>query len=207
MPDYKPRGWTYDVHPGVAMVQDWIATLKQKSGRSLDEWLALANTRPRDERARTEWLKREHGLGTNNAAWIAARSLGKGEEDEDPDKYLATASGWVESMFAGPKAALRPLYDLLLDAGRALGADVRVCPCSTIVPLYRKHVFAQLKPSTRTRIDLGLALRDTPVSGKLIDTGGFEKKDRITRRIAIEKPADFNAEAKRWLRKAYEMDA
>lgn len=126
--DYKPRRWTYDVHPGVAMVQDWIATLKQKSGRSLSEWLTLANTGPRDEAARSTWLKREHGLGTNNAAWIAARSLGKGAEDEDPEKYLATASGWVESMFAGPKAALRPLYDLLLDAGRALGAECARLP-------------------------------------------------------------------------------
>lgn len=189
------------------MVQNWIATLKEKSGRSLDEWLRMANTGPREEAARRDWLKREHGLGTNNATWIAARSLGKCEEDEDPDKYLAVAAGWVEKMFDGPKAALRPLYDILLEAGRSLGRDVRVCPCSTMVPLYRKHVFAQLKMSTRTRIDLGLALRDTSARGILIDTGGFAKKDRITHRIAIEAPADFNTEAHRWLQKAYEMDA
>ena len=29
----------YGVHPGVLMTQKWIAELKQKTGRSLDEWL------------------------------------------------------------------------------------------------------------------------------------------------------------------------
>ena len=31
----------YSVHPGIQMVQKWVATLKEKTGRSLDEWLAL----------------------------------------------------------------------------------------------------------------------------------------------------------------------
>ena len=36
---------SYDVHPGVAMVQKWIAELKDKTGRSLEEWIALAKKR------------------------------------------------------------------------------------------------------------------------------------------------------------------
>jgi hypothetical protein len=30
----------YSVHPGVAMVQKWVVELRQKTGRSLDEWIA-----------------------------------------------------------------------------------------------------------------------------------------------------------------------
>ena len=82
----------------------------------------------------------------------------------------------------------------------ALGRDVKVCPCKTMVPFYRRHVFAQIKPSTTTRIDLGLALEDTPVPERLIDTGGLAKKDRITHRIAISSPAEIDAEVKHWLR-------
>ena len=29
----------YSVHPGVAVTQKWIEDLKQKTGRSLDEWM------------------------------------------------------------------------------------------------------------------------------------------------------------------------
>jgi hypothetical protein len=77
------------------------------------------------------------------------------------------------------------------------------------VPSEKKcnHVFAQIKPTTRTRIDLGLALGDTPATGRLIDTGGFEKKDRITHRIPITSPAEIDDEVKRWLKTAYDRDA
>ena len=59
----------YTVHPGVAMVQKWITELPQKTGRSLEEWMALTrDSGPPTERERREWLKKEHGLGTNSAA-------------------------------------------------------------------------------------------------------------------------------------------
>ncbi len=109
-------------------------------------------------------------------------------------------------MYSGAKEALRPLFSDLMALGRSLGKDVKVCPCQTMVPLYRKHVFAQIKPTTRTRIDLGLALKDTKVPKRLIDTGGFEKKDRITHRIEITSPNDIDAEVKKWIKIAYEMD-
>ena len=67
-------------------------------------------------------------------------------------------------------------------------------------------VFAQIKPTTRTRIDLGLALKGTKVSKRLIDTGGLAKKDRITHRIEITSLKDIDAEVKKWLRIAHEMD-
>jgi hypothetical protein len=74
------------------------------------------------------------------------------------------------------------------------------------VSLYRNHVFAQIKPTTRTRIDMGFALGDTKATGRLIDTGGFAKKDRITHRIPIAGLADIDAEVEEWMRAAYERD-
>src|SRR6185503_4719102 len=141
------------------------------------------------------------------ASWLAERAEGKGGEDDDPDAYLRAAEGYVEIMFAGPKQSLRPMYDALLKLGLSIGKDVKACPCQTIVPLYRKHVFAQIKPTTQTRIDMGFALKDLKASGRLIDTGGFAKKDRITHRIAITSLSDIDDEVKRWLEYAYELDA
>jgi hypothetical protein len=198
----------YSVHPGVAMMQKWIAELKEKSGRSLDEWLQfIAAEGPATEKERRDWLKQEHGLGTNTAWWLAERSLGKGGEDDDPESYLRTAEQYVEEMFAGPKAGLRPIYDELLNLGRQVGRDVRFCPCKTIVPFYRNHVFAQVKPVTRTRLDFGFALGDTKATGRLIDTGGFAKKDRITHRIPLASVADVDDEVAHWLQAAYDRDA
>src|SRR5439155_3217647 len=108
--------------------------------------------------------------------------------------------------FADGKAGLRPLYDELLRIALEMAPDVKACPCKTIVPLYRNHVFAQLKPTTRTRLDLGLALKDMKTPARLIDTGGFEKKDRITRRIPISSVDEINDEVRHWLKVAYDMD-
>lgn len=198
----------YGVHPGVLMTQKWVAELKQKTGRSLDEWLRFVKKEgPKDEKERREWLKRDHGLGTNSAWWIAERSVGKGTEVDDPDRYLEAAEGYVDAMFSGSKAGLRPIYDALLKLGLSVGKEAKACPCQTIVPLYRNHVFAQIKPTTRTRIDFGFALGDTKPTGRLIDTGGFAKKDRITHRIPIESLKDIDDEVKHWLKVAYDRDA
>ncbi|HWN10557.1 MAG TPA: DUF5655 domain-containing protein [Pyrinomonadaceae bacterium] len=199
------RKSSYGVHPGVAMTQKWIADLKSKTGRSLDEWLSfIRKNGPKDLKARREWLKAEHGLGTNSAWWLAD---GKDAEAGDPDAYLEAAEGYVEKMFSGTKSALRPIYDALLKLGLNVGKEAKACPCQTIVPLYRNHVFAQIKPTTRTRIDFGFALGDTKAKGRLIDTGGFAKKDRITHRIEITSLKDIDDEVKRWLKVAYDRDA
>jgi|CZKS01.1.fsa_nt_gi hypothetical protein len=197
----------YTVHPGVVMVQKWIRELPRNTGRSLEEWIALTRkSGPPTEKERREWLKKEHKLGTNAAAWIAERADGKGTEEDSPEAYLKSAAGWVEAQYFGPRAAMRLLYEELLKLGLSLGRDVKACPCKTMVPLYRNHVFAQIKPSTNTRIDLGFALGNMKGPKRLIDTGGYEKKDRITRRIEIRSKADIDDEVKRWLKKAYEMD-
>jgi len=198
----------YSVHPGVLMTQKWIKELKQKTGRSLEEWLTyIKKSGPKDETGRRAWLKEEHGLGTNTASWLAERAEGKGEESGDPDLYLAAAERYVEKMYSGGKAKLRPLYDALLKLGQKTGKEAKACPGSTIVPLYRNHVFAQIKPTTQTRIDMGFALGDMKPTGRLIDTGGFARKDRITHRIPITSMDDIDDEVKHWLKVAYDRDA
>jgi Domain of unknown function (DUF5655)/Domain of unknown function (DUF4287) len=198
----------YSVHPGVLMTQKWIAELKEKTGKTLEEWLKhIKKAGPKDEKERRQWLKDEYKLGTNTAWWLAERAEGKGEESGDPELYLAAAERDVEKMFSGSKAHLRPVYDALLKLGLKVGKEAKACPCQTIVPLYRNHVFAQIKPTTQTRIDMGFALGDMKPSGRLIDTGGFAKKDRITHRIPITSLKDIDDQVKHWLKVAYDRDA
>ena len=199
----------YGVHPGVAMVQKWVAELKDKTGRSLEEWTVLVKKQgPNGEKERVAWLKSKHKLGTNSALWIAEHLEGKGGEEDSPETYLAAAVHFVEEQYAGPREKLRPIYDELLDLGKSQGADVKACPCKTMVPLYRNHVFAQIKPTTNTRVDLGFALAayKGKLPKRLVDTGGLAKKDRITHRIELQTPEEINGEVKKWLRTAYELD-
>jgi hypothetical protein len=190
----------YSLHPTYDMDASYGRKLHERTGKTIEQWIVLVKKDgPDDEKARRAWLKEKHGLTTNYAFWVAERAAGRlGADDYDPEQL-------VEDLFA-PRPLLRPLYDRLLLIALGLGTDVKACPGKTIVPLYRHHVFAELKPSTKTRLDLGLALGDEPFSGLLLDTGGRAKGDRITHRIAITRAEDVDAEALNWLKKAYERD-
>ena len=192
------------------MMQKWIAGLKEKTGRTLEEWVEFIRKEgPKDEKARKEWLKTKHKLGTNSAWFLAERADGRGDEEDSPEKYLKNAVLYVEEQYSGPKAKLRPIYDELLKLGKSAGPNAKACPCKTIVPLYRNHVFAQIKPATNSRVDLGFALAQ--YKGKLpkrmIDTGGLAKKDRITHRFEIKSVDEIDDEVKKWLKTAYDLDA
>lgn len=132
--------------------------------------------------------------------------MGMGREETTPEAYLAQAPRYVDAMYAGGREVLRPLHDALEELALAVGPDIRLCPGKTIVPIYRNHVIAQIRPATRTRIDFGLALGDLKGRGRLVETGGYAKKDRITHRIAVSSSGDIDAELRRWLLKAYERD-
>jgi hypothetical protein len=198
MIDFGP----YSLHPGFRPNPVYYENLLRNTGRTLEEWVETAASRfPEDDRALHTWLMTQPGFSTNYARWVMEAARGRADaEAYDPMALVA-------AMFAGPKQGLLPLYNTVLKFGLALGSDVRACPCSTIVPLYRRHVFAQLKPSSRSRLDLGLALKGEQPPPFLIETGGAQKGDRITHRFPLSSETDFGDEAGEWMRRAYTLTA
>src|SRR6185436_7525517 len=141
----------YSPHPAIKYAQSGLRTIEEKLGMPVEEILKwIEKTGPKAEEARMKWLKSEHGLGTNQASWLAGLSIGKGLEDIDPKAYLHAARGYVENMFSGKKESLRPIYDKLLEVCLAVGKEAKASPCATIIPIFRHHVIAQIKPSTLT---------------------------------------------------------
>ncbi|WP_246128942.1 DUF5655 domain-containing protein [Colwellia demingiae] len=67
--------------------------------------------------------------------------------------------------------------------------------------LIRKKQFALIKPATKTRIDLGLKLKDVEVQGRLENSGPFGTM--CTHRIQLKNIADIDVEVIKWLSMAY----
>lgn len=201
-----PRKVRYSVHPAVAYNQAIIENIPAKTGKSLKEWAGILRGSGVGEEEFPAFLKAKYGIGGTTAVLLADIALGKTKEYSDPGVYLKQARVYIEEMYQG-KEQLRPIHDLLLQLVLALGKDVRICPCKTLVPLYRKNVFAQIKPTTKTRIDFGLALKGSKKKpGKrLVDTGGLAKGDRITHRIPLKSLTEVDAELKEWLQISYEL--
>ncbi len=179
-----------------------LDSLEERTGKNIDQWCALLKKSKASTDAERRAFLKGQNLGMSSVGLILDHAAGKSPEHYDPEAMVA-------AMFKGPKSALLPLYDSVLHFALKLGSDVKACPCATMVPFYRNHVFAQVKPSTQSRLDLGLALgalKSVPHSELLIDTGGAARKDRITHRIELSDPSDFNQFAKDWLLRAYQAD-
>jgi hypothetical protein len=172
--------------------------LPAKTGRTFEQWVELTRREGlSSRRERIGWLKTEHGLGTVTATFIAADAEGRSIADTyaDPDALLDT-------MYGGEKAPLRAIYDELAKAARKLGRDVELTVCKTYVGIRRGRQFGLIKPTTRTRVDLGLALPGVKPAGRLLNAGSIGS-DRITHRIEIACKKDIDGEVLRWLKAAF----
>jgi hypothetical protein len=176
------------------------ANLPKRTGKTLEQWAALVEASGVDGfKPRVDWLRKEHGLGGSTAFIIVEHVRGRGALYEDPEKL-------VNDQYSGPKEALRPIYDAVIEYAKGLGDDVQIRPCMGYVPISRRVQFAVLKATTRDRVDLGLRLGDLEPSGKLLPAKNLGGGDKIKLRLGLSSPKDFGAEARRWLKKAYELN-
>ena len=202
----------YAVHPSIAHSKKILDNLPKTTGRSLAEWTAfLKRECPNSAsvRERRDCLLQTQKVSQMVAGMIADISLGGGRDYADPDAYLEDCPGYIETLYSGPKAPLRPIHDKLISLAMTLGPELKISPCKTIIPLYRNRVFAQIKPATLKRIDFGMALKGSnrKPPDRVIDTGGLAKNDRITHRIALSTPDEVDDFVAEWMRHAFDLDA
>jgi hypothetical protein len=176
------------------MIEAVLRNLEKNTGKTQAEWEALlAGSGVVGDRAQYEWLRQKHGLGH-----VAAKVLsGQLKPYDAPDAL-------VDAQYSGERKKLRPIYDAVLKAARKLGGDVKSLPCKTYVPLHRTKTFALIKPTTATRVELGLVLpRRIKAAGRLAPAKNLGS-DRITHKIQLSSPKDVDAEVLSWLKQAYE---
>ncbi len=175
-----------------AMAQNLAA----KTGKSLAEWVEIVR---RSGRARhgelVNYLKDEHGLTHGYANLVVHTALQSAAGASD-------GAALVDAQYAGAKAGLRPVYEALVAAVRGFGDDVVVAPKKANVSLRRNKQFALLQPSTATRLDVGINLKDEPPAGRLEASGSFNAM--VSHRVRVTSAGEIDAELLGWLRKAYE---
>ena len=206
MPWHPP----YAEHPAIAYSASIIRNMPARTGRSMDEWVALAlREAPHEEVACRDWLREAHGLGGTTASGIARFAHGDAGLWANPVAYLEAAPGMVDAMYSGKKAHLRPIHDAVVRLALDLLPELRVSPTKTTVPFYRNHVVANLRPTTQKRIDLGLCIRlgKPPGDDRVLPIGGKPTGDRISYRIPLQHPEEVGELVSACLEMAYSEDA
>jgi hypothetical protein len=68
--------------------------------------------------------------------------------------------------------------------------------------LRRQKQFAIIQPSTATRVDPGINLKQLEPNGRLEAAGSFNAM--VSHRVRLCRPGDVDAEVLAWLKKAYD---
>ncbi|MEM7432733.1 MAG: DUF4287 domain-containing protein [Pseudomonadota bacterium] len=167
-----------------------LANIPEKTGKKLDQWLALIKKSKLEKHGQiVKFLKSDHGVTHGFANLIASKALEQGDTNE---------VDLVAAQYAGAKAALKPIHDAIVKYAKSLGKDVEVAPKKSSVSLRRKKQFALITPATKTRIDLGLALKGDAAKGRLETYNAM-----CSHRVRLESKSDFDAAAKAWMKDAY----
>jgi hypothetical protein len=177
-----------------------LANIEKRTGKSLDTLAAIVRgsglVRHGEIR---DMLKRELGMGHGDANTLVHYVL-KSDGSSAAEAGGKSETDVLDEIYAGAKASLRPIHDLLMAAVGAFG-DFEVAPKKGYVSLRRRKQFAMIGPATNTRVDVGLNMKDVPPTARLL----AEKPGGMCQyKVKLTDSKEVDAELVAWLRRAYD---
>ncbi len=175
-----------------------VDNMQARTGRDLDAWVAVVQTGPidpLDQKAVRSWLRDEFGV-LQNSQWAIAMAAA-----EAAGWRLPTAGEYTDALYAGPKAHLRPIHDILMTELLDLGDDVEIEGRASWITVRRARQFALACPTTRTRVDLGLRFRTEPGHPRLVEVKNL---GQCTHRVPLESVEDVTGDLLPLMLQAYE---
>lgn len=177
-------------------LQSMIKNLKEKTGKSLEDWVKIVNKTKLSKHGEiVKYLKTEQGLTHGYANLITHEAL-------QSSSVQSTDTDLIGAQYLGEKANLKPLYEELIKQIKKFGNDVEISPKKTYVSLRRKKQFAIIQPSTKTRLDVGINLKNADTTERLEKSGSFNQM--VSHRVKLNASDKVDSELIKWLNQAYD---
>ncbi|MBL8958620.1 MAG: DUF4287 domain-containing protein [Gemmatimonadetes bacterium] len=171
-----------------------LANIEKRTGKTLAQLARLVAASGLEKHGEIrDMLKTTLGMGHGDANTLVhhlKQSAAPQPASADP----------ADEIYVGPKAALRPIHDALMQAIQGFGA-FEVAPKKGYVSLRRKKQFAMFGPTTKTRVDLGINARGLAAHARLLvmPPGGM-----CQYQVRLSTADEVTAEVIAWVRQAYE---
>lgn len=172
-----------------------LRNIQARTGKSLDELVALVKGSGLVKHGEiVAMLKADLGLGHGDANTLAhvAKQAGSAPAADEGDP--------LDALYAGPKAALRPIHEALLKHMGKLGA-FEAAPKQKYISYRRKKQFAMIGPPANSRVELGLNIKLLPDSPRLEKLPAGQM---CNYRVKLTDAAQVDAELAGWIKLAYE---
>ncbi len=178
--------------PGKTL-ESMMTTLREKTGKDIQSLtLEIKNLQLKKHAEIRNYFKESYGLTYGYANTLTSKVREELEGKTGSNEL-------VKNLFTN-KPNMKLIYDKLLQKVNKFG-EVEIAPKKTYVSLRVKKQFAILKPSTKSRFDIGLNLKGKPVTKRLTD--GKKWNSMCTHRVSVSSVNDVDKELITWLKEAY----
>ena len=178
--------------------QKWFASLRagleRDTGRTLEDWVALAKTCPETATmARINWLRTHHGLGINRANQVMSAAFPTGAGWADGDKLRA-------SLWTDPEA------EAILQAFAAAVAklpDITTGQRKSFTAFSRKVQMTAIRPVKGGKAMAGFAV-EPAADPRLAPRGNESWGERLKGQMLLTSPDEVDASIAALLQHAWE---
>jgi hypothetical protein len=170
-----------------------LANIEKRTGKTLDELAKIiAESGLSKHGELVAMLKSDLGMGHGDAN-TSVHTVRRREEK-------GTTPRGLEGLYVGPKAALRPIHDKLLDEIKKLG-NMDEARKKTYVSYRRKKQFATVGPATKTSVEVGLNMKGVDATERL---EALPAGRMCNYRVRLSEPGEVDAELLAWIKTAYD---
>ena len=181
-------------------VQTQLDNIQKKTGKSLVELSTLVKESGLTQHGQIrEMFMRDLGLGHGDANSLVHAILQSDGTRVAEAKGL-TADSVLDEIYTGPKAALRPIHESLMAEINALG-EFEILPKKGYTSLRRKKQFAMIGPTTNTRVEVGLNIKDLDADPRLMAQPKGSMCNYIVR---LTDPSQVDTVLIGWIKQAFE---
>jgi predicted transport protein len=173
-----------------------LKNIQAKTGKSLEQLFAQIResslTRHGEIR---EMLKRDLHLGHGDANTVARFYLKSME-----GKSETSLEDAIREIYSGPKANLHEIHEALMNEIASFG-PFEIAPKKGYISLRRKKQFAMIGPITKTRLEVGLNMKDVAATPRLVamPPGGM-----CQYKVFVAYADEVDTELIGWIRQAYD---
>lgn len=179
-----------------------LANMETRTGKSLAELTAIVQGSGLTKHGElVSMLKATLGMGHGDATTLVLKVRSdSGSTVKSHSQDINESTSALDSLYAGPKAALRPIHDVLLAAMQDFGS-FEIAPKKSYVSYRRARQFCMVGPATNTRVEIGLNMKGVAGTDRL---EALPPGQMCQYKVRLTDPSQVDAEVVAWIRHAYE---
>jgi hypothetical protein len=175
-----------------------IKNIQTRTGKTIDQLYAIIRKSGLSKHGEIrDMLKNDLKMGHGDANTLVHIYL---KEESGGSAETTSSDDVLDQIYTGPKAALRPIHEKVMEAINKFG-EFEVAPKKAYISLRRKKQFAMIGPATNTRVEVGLNMKGVKGTDRLTELPAGQM---CQYKVKLTDAKEVDKELIDWIRQAYD---